>query len=193
LPPPPALQATLRPYQVRGFSWLAGLVRLGLGACLADDMGLGKTIQTIALLLHRRAGAPALLVCPTSVVGNWRREIARFAPNLRVLVHQGPQRAAGPAFAAAARAHDLVITSFSLLARDEAGLQAVAWAGLILDEAQNIKNPDAAQTRSARRLRAGYRVALTGTPVENRLQELWSIMDFLNPGFLGDRESFRAQ
>ncbi len=193
LPPPPALQATLRPYQVRGFSWLAGLVRLGLGACLADDMGLGKTIQTIALLLYRRAGTPALLICPTSVVGNWRREIDRFAPTLHVLVHQGPHRAAGPAFAAAARAHDLVLTSFSLLARDEASLQAVAWAGLILDEAQNIKNPDAAQTHSARRLRAGYRVALTGTPVENRLQELWSIMDFLNPGYLGDREAFRAQ
>ena len=191
LPPPPDLHATLRPYQVRGYSWLVGLRRLGLGACLADDMGLGKTIQTLALLLHAHDPLPTLLICPTSVVGNWQREVARFAPTLRVLIHQGPTRLSGPAFAAAARRHDLVLTSFSLLGRDEATLAGVAWAGLIVDEAQNLKNPDAGQTRAAKRLRADYRIALTGTPVENRLEDLWSIMDFLNPGLLGDRAAFR--
>ncbi len=191
LSPPPDLQATLRPYQVQGYSWLVGLRRLGLGACLADDMGLGKTIQTLALLLHARDPAPTLLICPTSVVGNWQREVARFAPTLRVAIHQGPLRLSGPAFAAAARKHDLVITSFSLLGRDEATLAGLTWAGLIVDEAQNLKNPDAGQTRAAKRLRADYRIALTGTPVENRLEDLWSIMDFLNPGLLGDRAVFR--
>jgi hypothetical protein len=193
LDPPPGLLATLRPYQVRGYSWLVGLRRLGLGACLADDMGLGKTIQTIALLLHAQDPAPVLLICPTSVVGNWRREVARFAPTLRVWVHAGPGRLAGAAFAAAARQHDLVLSSYSLLGRDEPTLAGVAWAGLILDEAQNIKNPDAGQTRAAKRLRAGYRIALTGTPVENRLDDLWSIMDFLNPGLLGERAAFRQE
>ncbi len=193
LPPPPDLQAVLRPYQQRGYTWLAALTRLGLGACLADDMGLGKTIQTLALLLHRRGEGPVLLVCPTSVVGNWRHEAARFAPALRVWVHQGPGRVVDAAFAVAAAAHDLVLTSYSLLARDAPSLMRVTWAGLVLDEAQNIKNPDAATTQAAGRLSAGWRVALTGTPVENRLDELWSILDFLNPGFLGARAAFRAR
>jgi len=185
----------LRPYQVRGFSWLAFMRRWGLGACLADDMGLGKTPQTLALLLHERAQGwvrgPTLLICPTSVVGNWQREAARFAPSLRVLVHHGPGRADGERFVEEARAHDLVISSYALLSRDEARLAAVDWEGVVLDEAQNVKNSSTRQAQAARRLRARYRIALTGTPVENRLAELWAIMEFLNPGYLGSQESFR--
>jgi len=187
----------LRPYQVRGFSWLAFLRQWGLGACLADDMGLGKTIQAIALLLHdkeRGAGnRPVLLICPTSVVGNWHRELARFSPALRVLVHHGSDRASGEEFVALADERDLVISTYALARRDEETLRAVEWGGVILDEAQNIKNPSARQTQSIRKLPAEYRVALTGTPVENRLSELWSIMEFLNPGYLGSQKEFRSR
>lgn len=195
LPTPAGFRGELRPYQVRGYSWLAFLRRLGMGACLADDMGLGKTIQLIALLLHEReqglSRGPTLLVCPTSVLGNWEREVHRFAPSLRVLVHHGPERAAGEQFARAARQHDLVITSYPLVARDLDTLRVVEWEGVVLDEAQNIKNPSARQAQAVRELRATYRVALTGTPVENHLGELWSIMDFLNPGYLGPAARFR--
>jgi SNF2 family DNA or RNA helicase len=195
LPPPTSLRAHLRPYQVRGFSWLAFMRRWGLGACLADDMGLGKSIMAICYLLNDmqvvpKAG-PALIVCPTSVVGNWRREIERFAPSLRVLTHQGPERQRGEAFSAAAQAHDVVLTSYPLLMRDQESLVALEWRAAILDEAQNIKNSDTRQARAARSLRAQSRVALTGTPVENRLTELWSIMAFLNPGYLGAESEFR--
>ena len=193
---PKGFVGKLRPYQVRGFSWLAFLRRWGLGACLADDMGLGKTIQAIALILHDRErgyNRPALIVCPTSVVGNWQREMARFAPGLRVLVHHGSDRLTGEDFIAAAQQHDVVISSYSLVRRDEEILSAVKWGGVILDEAQNIKNPSAKQSQAARRLPADYRLALTGTPVENRLSELWSIMEFLNPGYLGSRQKFRKR
>jgi SNF2 family DNA or RNA helicase len=196
LPPPQGLVGQLRPYQVHGYSWLAFLRKWGLGACLADDMGLGKTVQAIALLLRWRERAdgpvaPALVVCPTSVVGNWKREIQRFGPPLRVLVHHGGDRPEGEAFIEAARAHDVVITTYGLVLRDVDDLGKIAWSDVILDEAQNIKNPQAKRTQAVRSLPATNRVALTGTPVENRLSELWSIMQFLNPGFLGSRAGFR--
>jgi SNF2 family DNA or RNA helicase len=170
------------------------LREFGLGGCLADDMGLGKTIQAIALLLELRSQGntrPALLICPTSVVGNWHRELGRFAPSLRVLIHHGTRRdKAG--LEKAAGEYDVVISSYSLIHRDEQQLSAVEWGELILDEAQNIKNPDTRQAASARRLIAEHRIALTGTPIENRLSELWSIFEFLNPGYLGSRKSFKT-
>jgi hypothetical protein len=194
LPPPGSFVGQMRPYQVRGYSWLAFLRKWGLGACLADDMGLGKTIQAIALLLREREGnhtGPALVVCPTSVVGNWQREIRRFAPELRVMVHHGSERASGQELLAAANEHDVVISTYGLARRDVDDLAQVPWSDVILDEAQNIKNPQAKQTQAVRRLPAANRIALTGTPVENRLSELWSIMHFLNPGFLGSQAGFR--
>jgi len=195
LPPPKGLRGELRPYQARGVAWMAFLRRFGLGACLADDMGLGKTLQTITLLLDQRERLgmkqPALIVCPTSVVGNWQREIARFAPSLRVMIHRGVDRQTGAQFARAAKRQDVVLTSFPLLARDRETLAAIEWGTLVLDEAQNIKNPATKQAQAARALTAAGRVALTGTPVENRLTELWSILTFLNPGYLGSEASFR--
>jgi superfamily II DNA or RNA helicase len=196
LPPPNGFVGQLRPYQVRGYSWLAFLRRWGLGACLADDMGLGKTIQAIALLLQEREGSdnglePALVICPTSVVGNWKREIQRFAPGLRVMVHHGSDRASGEEFVSMALAHDVIISTYGLARRDVEDLAQVPWSDVILDEAQNIKNPQAKQSQAIRKLPGGNRIALTGTPVENRLSELWSIMQFLNPGFLGPQARFR--
>ena len=198
LPQPAGLTGELRPYQRYGYSWLDFLRRWRLGACLADDMGLGKTIQTIAMLLHEkealgRLPGPSLLVCPTSVVTNWEREVQRFAPGLTVLVHQGANRLRDEEFAQAARQVDLVLTSYALMRQDAEMLQAFDWFGVILDEAQNIKNPTARQTQAARKLPADFRVALTGTPVENRLSELWSIMHFLNPGYLGTHQDFRTK
>jgi hypothetical protein len=195
---PPELQGRLRPYQERGLSWLAQMSSLGLGACLADDMGLGKTIQLLALLLHHRAtgrggSQRALLVCPTSVVGNWEREAARFAPALQVVRHYGPGRARLPELLAAAPAGALVVTTYGLLRRDAALLAGVDWSVAALDEAQNIKNAESRTARAARALRAGFRVALTGTPVENRLSELWSIFEYLNPRLLGPLATFRRE
>lgn len=195
LPPPEGFEGTLRPYQVQGLSWLVFLRRWGFGACLADDMGLGKTIQTIALVLHQRNKnpdtGPTLVICPTSLVGNWQREVARFAPGLRVVVHHGTGRAGGSAFVEQALDSDLVISTYGLVRRDLQDLARVRWENVIIDEAQNIKNPVTKQARAVRRLQADFRLALTGTPVENRLSELWSIMAFLNPGYLGSRTSFR--
>lgn len=194
---PEGFQGELRPYQVQGLSWLAFLRRWGLGACLADDMGLGKTIQAIALVLDEKQRepdmAPTLVVCPTSLVGNWQREIARFAPELKVLVHHGTGRAGGVAFLEQALTADLVISTYGLVRRDLEDLLQVRWANVIIDEAQNIKNPATKQARATRRLQADFRLALTGTPVENRLAELWSIMAFLNPGYLGSRAGFRRE
>jgi SNF2 family DNA or RNA helicase len=196
LPLPAGFVGALRPYQVTGVAWLAFLRQYGLGACLADDMGLGKTIQTIALLLHQSANGggarkPSLLVCPTSVVGNWQHEVARFGPSLRVLVHHGGTRERKD-LARLAGEHDLVLTTYALLPRDREALAGIAWDSVILDEAQNIKNPETRQAQAARELTARHRIALTGTPVENRLAELWSLLNFLNPGYLGSQESFRA-
>ena len=192
--PPSAFVGALRPYQARGYAWLWFLRRWGLGGCLADDMGLGKTIQALALIQRDwESGndAPTLLVCPTSVINNWTKEAARFTPDLPVMVHHGPRRARGAAFHAKAERHAIVITSYGLLQRDIEFLRERPWRGVALDEAQQIKNPETAQARAARSLNAGYRVALTGTPVENHLGDLWSIMDFLNPGFLGTPAEFK--
>ena len=185
---PPGFCGALRPYQSRGVAWLTLLSGLGLGACLADDMGLGKTIQVIAYLLGKRRrnpqALPALIICPLSVVDNWRREFARFAPGLRVMLHHGAERLSRKRFAEMAGGQSVVLTTYALAHRDNVEFLTVAWGDIILDEAQNIKNPHISQTASILRLSAPCRMALTGTPVENRLRELWSIMQFLNPGYL---------
>ncbi|MCX6029855.1 MAG: DEAD/DEAH box helicase [Chloroflexi bacterium] len=195
LPAPPGFTGQLRPYQGRGVSWLWFLRRFGLGACLADDMGLGKTAETIAWLLHAReqggAIGPALVICPTSVMGNWQREVGRFAPALRTMIHHGADRLTDEAFQAAASQNDIVISSYGLVRRDAETLGKVPWSAVIADEAQNIKNPETKQAQAVRKLPADTRVALTGTPVENRLTDLWSIMQFLNPGYLGSQAAFR--
>ena len=201
VPTPASFVGELRPYQQRGLAWLSFLASLGLGACLADDMGLGKTPQLLALLLAEREQPangkrrkrlwPTLLICPMSVAGNWEREAERFAPGLRVHVHHGSERLRGREFARVARASDVVITTYALATRDRDGLAAVKWERVALDEAQNIKTIDAKQTRAIRSLPSRHRVALTGTPVENRLTELHSIMDFLNPGLLGPAATFK--
>ena len=188
---------TLRPYQLRGLHWLAFLDRVGIGACLADDMGLGKTIQLIALLLHERRDGnrvgPTLLFAPMSVVGNWEREIERFAPSLRVLVHHGPLRLSGQALIDAAHESDVVLTTYGLAGRELKDFSRIDWHRIALDEAQKVKNPSAQQTIALRSLSAPHRVALTGTPVENHLHELWSIMEMLNPGLLGNATQFRSR
>jgi SNF2 family DNA or RNA helicase len=192
--PPASLSATLRPYQSRGYAWLHFVTRAGFGACLADDMGLGKTVQTLALIARDwddEPGSPVLLVCPTSVIGNWQREAARFTPSLAVHVHHGGDRTRGAAFAELAGRQAVVVTGYALLHRDQALFERVAWRGIVLDEAQNIKNADSQQARAARSIGAGYRIALTGTPVENHVGDLWSLMEFLNPGMLGSRAGFR--
>ncbi|MSR44551.1 MAG: DEAD/DEAH box helicase [Phycisphaerales bacterium] len=197
--PPATFQGTLRPYQLSGLSWLAFLDRLGLGACLADDMGLGKTIQLIALLQHERTkiGAakigPSLLVTPMSVMGNWKRELARFAPELTVMIHHGLDRAAGERFASLVSDHDVVLTTYSIVVRDKEVLQSIQWRRVVLDEAQYIKNPPTKQTVAIRSLNTQSRIALTGTPVENRLAELWSILEFCCPGYLGTNQDFRRR
>jgi hypothetical protein len=196
LPAPDGFVGELRHYQQRGFSWLAFFRRWGLGACLADDMGLGKTIQALALLQREwEAGdrRPALLICPTSVVRNWQKEAARFTPDLPVMIHHGGGRRKGERFREEAERHALVISSYALLHRDAEALGSVGWAGVILDEAQNVKNPETKQARAARALRAGYRFALTGTPVENSVGDLWSLMEFLNPGLLGTQADFKRR
>jgi len=195
-PPPPDLAGTLRPYQARGLRWLSSLADLRLGGCLADDMGLGKTIQLIAFLLARRSAQPAdarpsLIVCPTSVLGNWERELARFAPTLPVVPHYGAAR--NKDALRGLPPHAVVLTTYSLLRRDAPLLDATEWAVAALDEAQNVKNAASLQARAARSLRAAHRFALTGTPVENRLAELWSIMEFSLPGLLGPLERFRRR
>jgi superfamily II DNA or RNA helicase len=208
--PGKALNGTLRPYQQNGVQWLHLLARLGLGACLADDMGLGKTIQVLSLLLvlkketgGKQAGArtkPSLLVAPASLLANWASEIARFAPGLKaVIVHpsvarsavrKGKNESASGGAADLARA-DLAITSYGYLARAPE-LEAASWHLVVLDEAQAIKNPSAKQTKLVKRLKADARIALTGTPIENRLGDLWSIFDFINPGLLGSSKEFSS-
>jgi SNF2 family DNA or RNA helicase len=193
---PRALQGTLRDYQRRGVAWLQYLESLGLNPCLADDMGLGKTLEVIACLLKEREGSdklsPTLIIAPTSVLGNWRKEVERFAPRLRAHVHQGSTRLKDKqTFAETCQAHDIVLTSFSLARLDEKLLQSIKWHRVVVDEAQNIKNPQAAQTRAILKIPTLHRLALTGTPVENRLRDLWSIFNFLNPGYLGKEAQFR--
>jgi superfamily II DNA or RNA helicase len=195
-PPPPGRPppATLRPYQQVGVRWLHTLASLGLGACLADDMGLGKTIQVIALLLalRKESDRPSLLVVPASLIANWTAELERFAPDLRAVVAHSSamdadERRTGPDLAGV----DLVITTYGSLGRLP-WLATTRWRLAILDEAQAIKNPSAKQTRAVRALAAGAKIALTGTPIENRLGDLWSIFDVINPGLLGNRKEFTA-
>jgi non-specific serine/threonine protein kinase len=190
------LHGSLRPYQQVGVRWLHLLSRLGLGACLADDMGLGKTIQVLALLLaQRERGArklPSLLVAPASLLANWAAEIERFAPSLAAVIAHPSAMPAGELKSIAPEklaATDLVITSYGSLLRIP-WLQSTAWQLAVLDEAQAIKNPEAKQTRAAKRISARARIALTGTPIENRLGDLWSIFDFINPGLLGSGKEF---
>ena len=196
---PAGFVGALRPYQERGLAWLEFLGDLRLGACLADDMGLGKTPQVLALLVAERssrtadASGPTLVVCPMSVVENWRREAERFAPDLAVHVHHGGARLGAEDLAVAAAGADLVITTYGLVARDIEAISAIGWGRLVLDEAQNIKNGAARQAQAVRRVRAPRRIALTGTPVENRLADLWSIMEVLNPGLLGSANAFRQR
>jgi superfamily II DNA or RNA helicase len=191
VPVPAALNATLRPYQERGLSWLAGLVELGLGGCLADDMGLGKTIQVIALHLHLhrppRGRGPTLVVCPTSLLGNWAREIARFAPGIPVRRYHGGERHLDEL-----AGDEIVLVTYGLVRNDAAELAEITWGLVVADEAQYVKNPLSGTARQLRTLPAGARLALTGTPVENRLSELWSLLDWTTPGLLGSLASFTA-
>ena len=190
---PRTLKADLRPYQKDGFSWLVFLHELNSGGILADDMGLGKTVQAIALLLWAKSKYKRklnLVVAPTSVVPNWEREIAKFAPGLKTVVWQGPNRSQrAPELEKA----DVMITSYALLRRDEELLQALDLRYVILDEAQHIKNPMSQTARSAKKLSSERRLALTGTPIENRLSELWSIFDFVSPGLLGQLKTFEER
>ncbi|MCL2783480.1 MAG: DEAD/DEAH box helicase, partial [Propionibacteriaceae bacterium] len=194
---PTSFTGKLRPYQQRGVSWLAFLGALGLGACLADDMGLGKTVQLLALETYERRGRkrllPTLLICPVSLVGNWQAEAARFAPKLRVCVHHGSARAHSDELTDAIARADLVITTYQTLLRDQEELGAVQWRRVVLDEAQAVKNAATRAAKAVRTLPSDHRVALTGTPVENRLAELRSIMDFLNPGILGSPDQFNIR
>lgn len=194
LPAPASLRAELRPYQQRGLEWLAALGGIGAGGVLADDMGLGKTVQVIALLTANREHVhdrpPALVVCPMSVIGNWSRELATFAPHLSVLVHHGSGRSTdrivddNP---------DVVLTTFATLSRDRAVLAPLRWAELVVDEAQHVKNVHTTAAKALRTVAAGQRIALTGTPVENRLEDLRAVIDLVNPGMLGTPSSFRAR
>jgi superfamily II DNA or RNA helicase len=191
---PAGFLGTLRSYQAQGMNWLQFLAGAGMGGVLADDMGLGKTVQTLAHLSVEKAEGrldrPSLIVCPTSLVANWALEAERFAPALRVLVLHGPER---KQHFAAIGEHDMVITSYKLISRDETVLTAQEWHVVVLDEAQTIKNPLAETTRLACSLRARHRLCLSGTPLENHLGELWSLFNFLSPGFLGSAKSFRSR
>jgi len=187
---PPEVWDQLRDYQKEGVLWLLRTTHAGLGACLADDMGLGKTLQTLCLLHHRRSRGVSLVVAPTSVTYNWKEQAQRFFPQLRVWLYEG-QQATRHADLERAQDYDVVVASYGLLHRDHSLLQPLEWNCLVLDEAQKIKNPNSATARAAFTMTAQARVATTGTPVENHLLELWSLMNFLNPGLLGTQNAFR--
>ncbi|MDX6433905.1 MAG: hypothetical protein QOE54_6271 [Streptosporangiaceae bacterium] len=193
VPVPAGFGATLRPYQQRGLAWLAFLSRLGLGAVLADDMGLGKTAQTLALLAVEHPSGPTLLICPMSLVGNWQRETSKFAPMLRAHVHHGAERLSGADLEREIEGADLVITTYATAQRDHEALRSIGWRRIILDEAQHIKNSATRQATAIRALPAEHRIALTGTPVENRLADLHSLLDFANPGLFGSAARFRER
>ncbi|MBO6121183.1 MAG: hypothetical protein J6Q49_04920 [Kiritimatiellae bacterium] len=205
----PGFEGSLRDYQARGVEWISFLTDNGFGALLADDMGLGKTIQTIAWILRghlgrgrspsgprspRRGdptdGCPFLVVAPLTLLSNWRHEFAKFAPSLRVYVHQGDMRHVGSGFKKAVAEADVVVTSYALIVRDHREFAEVEWGGIVIDEAQAIKNPDTHAARAIRALGVRRRLALTGTPIENSVADIWSLEEFLNPGLLGDRKSF---
>lgn len=187
---PEAAWNCLRDYQRDGVLWMLRTTHAGLGACLADDMGLGKTLQTLCLLYHRRDLGTSLVVAPTSVTYNWKEQAQRFLPQLKVLLYEGTTAARKPQWAQVAE-HDLVVASYGIMQKDQALLQAYDWNCIVLDEAQKIKNPSSATARVAFGLPSRARIATTGTPIENHLLELWSLMNFLNPGLLGSQSSFR--
>ncbi len=190
---PPEFHGALRPYQERGLGWLRFMLDLGFGALLADDMGLGKTVQVIAHVLNgmKNGQRPTLIVCPTSVIGNWAAEFTRFAPLIRVAIHHGGERETGDRFACVVAGADVIITSYALAWRDEQEIMSVDWVLVVADEAQNMKNPLAKQSKFLKGLSAKSRIALTGTPIENRLSDIWSIMEFLNPGYLAPWQRFK--
>lgn len=194
LPLPKGLQAELRPYQHRGFSWLCKNAQIGFGSILADDMGLGKTLQVIAALQHfKESGTlqpkrPALAIVPTTLLTNWARETARFAPELRTAIYHGPGRSLDDA-----RQADLILTSYGVARSDLSRLEKLPWHAVVIDEAQNIKNPAAEQTKAVKKIPAPIRIALSGTPVENRLSEYWSVFDFTNKGYLGSLKTFAQE
>ncbi|MFC7649787.1 DEAD/DEAH box helicase [Streptosporangium lutulentum] len=195
---PAGFHGALRPYQERGLSWLGFMSDIGLGGVLADDMGLGKTPQTLSLLLNERAANDArpgatLLVCPMSLLSNWQKETARFAPSLDVYLHHGAARLREEELARRVERADLVLTTYGTVLRDQESLMGLTWARIVCDEAQAIKNSAAKQAQAVRSLPARSRFALTGTPVENHLAELWSIMEFCNPGLLGPARAFRQR
>ena len=185
----------LREYQKRGSAWLNFITALGFGCCLADDMGLGKTIEIIAFLLNRygkkSVKGTTLIICPTSVISNWMHELNKFAPSLTVMEHHGSLRMKGDDFINRVSNYNVVLTSYSLLQRDAAVFSRTPWDGIVADEAQYVKNSATKQSKAIRGLKANFRIALTGTPVENRLEDLKSIFDFLNPGYLGNDKRFR--
>jgi superfamily II DNA or RNA helicase len=194
LEPPPGLAATLRDYQRQGFTWLDRVTSLGLGACLADDMGLGKTVTVIALHLRRarQRPGPTLVVCPASLLGNWEAEIRRFAPGVDVRRFHGGQRSLDDLVPTDASPDPgFVLTTYGTLRRDASTLAAVPWGLVVADEAQHVKNARSATARALRTIPSAARVALTGTPVENNLTELWAILDWATPGLLGSRQAFR--
>jgi SNF2 family DNA or RNA helicase len=185
--PPPGLQATLRDYQLRGLAWLDLMTSLGLGGCLADDMGLGKTITVIALHLKRARTAPTLVVCPASLLGNWQREITRFAPGVPVRRFHGPDRTLDDLDGG------FVLTTYGTMRSAAPVLAHHTWGMVVADEAQHVKNPYSATAKALRTIPTPARVALTGTPVENNLSELWALLDWTTPGLLGPLKSFRAR
>jgi hypothetical protein len=199
VPTPDSFKGTLRPYQENGLTWLSQMTDMRFGVCLADDMGLGKTIQVIAQLLSNAErdvwnGKPTLLVCPTSVLGNWERELKKFGPSLSVHRYHGRHREQTlKDVLKAKKGHHVVLTTYVIARMDAEILGDAGWSHMIIDEAQNIKNPVAQQARAIRSIQADRRIALTGTPVENRLTELWSILEFCNPGLLGKLPDFRRR
>jgi len=202
LPPVPAplsLNASLRPYQQEGFEWLVFMREQGFGACLADDMGLGKTVQLISYLLHiyetLDAKEPTIIICPTSVLGNWQKELARFAPSLTVHTHYQANRTKEDAFIQLVKQEKphVILSTYGTVSQDTEFLQMIDWATVVLDEAQNIKNMQTLQSRSIRKLHGSHHIALTGTPVENRLSELWAIFDFIHKGYLGSFGRFNEE
>ncbi|PLR85434.1 DEAD/DEAH box helicase [Bacillus sp. V33-4] len=195
-PVPEAFNGELRPYQVLGMSWLLFLRKYGFGAVLADDMGLGKTVQLISYLLTVKAqenSGAALIVCPTSVLGNWQKELEKFSPGLNVYLHYGPNRLKGDAFKEKSAEADVVLTSYGLINLDLEDFESLSWSSISIDEAQNIKNAQTKQSRAVRKLKGLHHIALTGTPMENRLSELWSIFDFTNHGYLGNLGQFQKR
>ena len=186
--PPQELKGELRPYQMTGLKWLWTNVSKGFGVCMADDMGLGKTIQVISLILKMKEEGtltkPVLVICPTTLMGNWMKELQMFAPALDAVVYHGAERKLDVK-------HDVILTTYAIMRIDVEELKKQNWGMIIVDEAQNIKNPDTAQTLAIKMLKADVKVAMTGTPVENRLTELWSIFDFINQGYLGSLRDFQ--